>query len=126
MTYRNQMRDIYNDGSDITCSPTGDVTGKTFAAIAGPRTGGLLTIGTAPAGQRACGVIKYDATDGDLVGIARGSGRIVTVTAASTLNAGDEIEVGANGRATFHSDGVAAGYVVDDVDAGDDALVSLY
>lgn len=126
MAYRNQMRDLYNDGSDITCAATAPLTGKTFAAIAGPRTGGLITIATAAAGERTCGVIKYDAEADGLVGIARGSARVVTVTAASALSAGAEVEVGTAGRAAVHDTGVAVGYLVDDVEAGADALVSLY
>ncbi|PAY24654.1 DUF2190 domain-containing protein [Dietzia natronolimnaea] len=125
MTYNNPARDLYNDGSDITCRADAAVTGKTFAAVTGPRVDNLITIATAATGARAAGVIKYDAAADDLVGIARGSGRIITVTAGGAITAGDDVQVGTNGRAVTHTDGLVVGYAVDTATNGTDVPVSL-
>ena len=125
MSFQNPARDLYNDGSDITCRADTAVTGKTFAAVAGPRVDNLVTIGTAPAGARAAGVVKYDAAADDLVGLARGSGRVITVTAGGAITAGDDVQVGAGGRAIKATDGVVVGYAVDTATNGTDVPVSL-
>ncbi|MCT1639197.1 capsid cement protein [Dietzia cinnamea] len=125
MSYQNPARDLYNDGSDITCRATAKVTGKTFAAISGARVDNLIGITTAAAGARTAGVVKYDANTDDLVGVARGSGRVITVTAGGAITAGDDIQVGANGKAIKATDGVVVGYAVDTATNGTDVPVSL-
>lgn len=124
--YSNPMNDIYNPGTDLTCRAAADVTGKTFAAIAGAMDGGNLTITTATAGSRIAGVIKYDAAATELVGVARGASRVVTVTAGAAITAGAQVEVGPAGAAIPHTTGEPVGYVVTTADAGADAYVSLY
>lgn len=125
MQYANQMRDIFNPGTDLTVVATTDVAGKTFAAISGPRSQNMLSVATAAAGAPAAGVFKYDAAADNMVGIARGSSRIVTVTAAGAITAGAPVEVGADGKATTAGTGTIVGYAVDSADDGDDALISL-
>lgn len=126
--YNNHARDRYNDGSDITVKATADVTGKRFAAISGDLDDGLITIGTAAPGTNTVGVIKYDAAAGELVGIARGSSRVITVTTGAAITAGDDVQVGDGGRAIpapAESTGIIVGYSVNTVAAGADALISL-
>ena len=125
MHYANQMRDIFNPGSDLTVIATTAVVGKTFAAISGPRSNNMLSVTTAEAGAPTIGVIKYDAAADEMVGIARGSSRIVTVTADGPITAGSPVEVGAGGTAKTADTGSSGGWAVDTAADGDDALISL-
>lgn len=125
MSFINQARDYYNPGTDLTTVATTPVRGKTFAAIAGPRTRNLLSTTTAKPGALAAGVFKYDAAADELVGVARGASRILTVTAEVAISAGETIYVGNDGQATNTSEGIAVGYAVDDAEPGADVLVSL-
>ena len=125
MHYANQMRDIFNPGSDLTVIATTAVVGKTFAAISGPRSNNMLSVTTAEAGAPTIGVIKYDAAADEMVGIARGSSRIVTVTADGPIAAGSPVEVGAGGKAKTADTGSIVGWAVDTAADGDDALISL-
>ena len=124
--YTNPMRDIYSPGTDITCRATTAVTGKRFAEISGDRSGGKISITTATPAGHICGVIKYDANANELVGIARGSSRVVTVTAQTAITAGARVEVGTDGKATVHASGVPVGYAVSTAKADADAEISLY
>ena len=125
MQYANQMRDIFNPGTDITCIATTAVAGKTFAAISGPRSQNMLSVATAAAGAPTIGVVKYDAAADDMVGIARGSARIVTVTADGPITAGSPVEVGTGGKAKAADTGSIVGWAVDTAADGDDAMISL-
>ena len=125
MHYANQMRDIFNPGSDLTVIATTAVVGKTFAALSGPRSNNMLSVTTAEAGAPTIGVIKYDAAADEMVGIARGSSRIVTVTADGPITAGSPVEVGAGGKAKTADTGSIVGWAVDTAADGDDALISL-
>lgn len=127
MRFTNEMRDRYNPGTDLTCRTTTPVVGKTFANIAGPMTGGLISVTTATAGGPVAGVIKYDQDAEQTVGVARGSSRIVTVTADGPITAGNPVTVGTAGKATAATEGAThiVGYAVDSVDNGDDAPISL-
>lgn len=125
MQYANQMRDIFNPGTDLTVVATADVVGKTFAAISGPRSQNMLSVTTAAAGAPTAGVFKYDADADDMVGIARGSSRIVTVTADGPITAGSPVEVGTGGKAKTAGTGSVVGWAVDTAADGDDALISL-
>lgn len=124
MRYTNQAKDLFNPAGDITATATAGITGKTFVKITGPRQTGLLQVATADTGTTALGVAKYDATTGDLVGIARGH-RIITVTAGEALTAGTAVQVGADGRAVPVSDGIPVGTAVDSAAAGTDCFVAL-
>ncbi|MHA2789672.1 DUF2190 domain-containing protein [Corynebacterium sp. S7] len=123
--YQDQMKDRFNPGTDLTAVATGTITGSTFVAIAGPLKNDLINVATATAGTHAAGVAKYTAVDGDLVGVARGSSRVVTVTAGSVLTPGDLVEVGAGGMAVKHTTGTVVGYAVDNAAANEPALISL-
>lgn len=123
--FRNIMQERFNPGTDLTAIAATDVTGKTFSAYAGPMKSGNITIATAAAGAATAGVIKYDANTNKFVGVARGSGRVVTVTTSSELNAGDAVEVAADGTATLADTGIIVGWAIDDATAGSDALISL-
>lgn len=125
MHYANQMRDIFNPGTDITVVATTTVAGKTFAAISGPRSQNMLSVTTATAGAPTIGVFKYDAAADNMVGIARGSSRIVTVTADGPITAGSPVEVGTGGKAKTADAGTVVGYAVDTAADGDDAMISL-
>lgn len=123
--FRNVMRDQFNPGTDLTAVATAAVVGKTFAAYSGAMQQGNIAVATAAAGAAAAGVVKYNAAAGDLVGVARGSGRVVTVTAGGTISAGEGVEVGADGAAVPATTGIVVGWAVDNADAGADVLISL-
>lgn len=132
MRFQNQMHDRYNPGTDLTCHATTAVTGKTFATIAGPMDHGLINVTTATNGGPVAGVFKYDQDANQTVGVARGSSRVVTVTADGPITAGSPVVVGSSGKATAYSApddsepaALIVGYAVDTVDDGDDTPVSL-
>lgn len=123
--YHNQMKERFNPGTDLTANANEAVTGKTFLRYAGAMKNGLISVAPAKPGEAVAGVCKYNAKADDLVGVARGSGRIVTVTAAAALTAGSAVSVGTNGKAAPAGEGITVGWAVDDADEGDDALISL-
>ncbi|QXB18934.1 hypothetical protein SAMN04488531_0497 [Corynebacterium coyleae] len=123
--YTNQTRDRFNPGTDLTAVAAVDVTGKTFVAYAGPMRKGNITVRPAAAGKPVAGVAKYDATTDHLVGVARGSSRVLTVTTDTPLTAGDPVEVGDGGRATKAITGTVVGWAADNAEANTDALISL-
>lgn len=122
----NENPGVYEPGRDISGRAATDVTGKRFLAIVGDRDGGNISVGHASAGDRVCGVSKYDADAGSIVGVARGNSRVTFVTAVGAVAAFGEVEVGADGTATALASGVAVGYAVTAVVDGDDAEISLY
>lgn len=127
MRFQNQMHDRYNPGTDLTCHTTTTVTGKTFATIAGAMTDGLISVTTATPGGPVAGVFKYNQDANQTVGIARGSSRVVTVTADGPITAGSPVSVGTAGKAiTATADAThIIGYAVDTVADGDDTPISL-
>lgn len=124
----NENYGIYEPGRDITGKTSGAVTGKRFLAITGNRdaTTGNLTVAHATAAGRVCGVSKYDAASGALVGIMRGNSRVVSVTAGGNIAAFAEVEVGTSGQAVTKASGIAVGYAVTAATSGGDAEISLY
>lgn len=122
----NEMHDIYDPGRDITGRASAAITGKRFLAISGNRNGGNIAVQHATAAGRVCGVSKYDAASGEIVGVARGSSRVVRVTAEGTIAAFAEVEVGTAGKAKALASGKAVGYVLTAAADGADAEVSLY
>ncbi|MCT1683256.1 DUF2190 family protein [Corynebacterium appendicis] len=125
MGYTNIARDLYNDGSDITCHATTEITGKTFVTYAGEMRRDLIAVTTAATGDPVAGVAKYDADAEELIGVARGASRIITVTAGAPLVAGDKVEAGAGGKAVPLADGDLAGFAVAPAQPDTDALISL-
>ena len=122
----NELVDIYKPGTDITGRASAAVTGKRFLKISGDRSGGNIAVAPATAGGRTCGVAKYDAASGAVVGIARGNSRVVPVTADGAITAGAEVEVGTAGKAKAKNSGVAVGYALTAAADGADAEISLY
>jgi len=123
----NDNMGVYEPGRDITGHCTGDVIGKRFLSISGNRdASGNIAVAHAAAAGRSCGVSRFDALTGKKVTIARGASRVVFVTAAGTIAAFAEVEVGANGQAVTKATGVAVGYTLTGVTSGNDAEVSLY
>lgn len=126
MFFNNQMQERFNPGTDLTAVATDQVVGKTLVTYSKGLTSGLISVATAAPGKAVAGVAKYDANTGEHVGVARGSGRIVTITAATGLKAGDPVTVGDTGKATTATDNShIVGWCVDDADADTDALISL-
>lgn len=122
----NENIDVYNPGTDLTGRATAAVTGKRFLAITGNRSNGNIAVAHATAAGRVCGVSKYDAPSGAVVGVARGKDRVTYVTAAGAIAAFAEVEVGAAGQAVTKTSGVAVGYAVTAATSGSDAQISLY
>lgn len=123
----NENVGVYEPGRDITGRATAAVTGKRFLKISGDRTAtGNIAVSPADAAGRVCGVSKYDAASGDIVGVARGNSRVTYVTADGTLAAFDEVEVGTAGKAKKFASGVAVGYALSAAADGADAEISLY
>lgn len=123
--FTNRMRDLFNPGTDLTALATANVTGKTFVTYAGDMKEGNITVKPAAAGGHVAGVAKYDAGTDNLVGVARGSSRILTVTTSTALTAGDPVQAGTNGQATKATDGIIVGWAVHNAKANTDAYISL-
>lgn len=122
----NENVGVYEPGRDITGRASADVVGKRFLKISGDRSGGNISVEHADAEGRVCGVSKYNATEGDIVGVARGNSRVTFVTADGALAAFGEVEVGTAGKAKAIDDGVAVGYALTAAADGADAEISLY
>lgn len=122
----NEMHDVYDPGRDITGRATANVTGKRFVKITGNRSGGNIAVAHCADGDRSCGVSKYDAVNGDIVGLARGKDRVVRVTAGANLAAGQEVQAGAAGVAIVAAAGAKLGYAITAAANGADAEISLY
>lgn len=134
----NEAIAYYEPGRRITGKASAAVTGKRFLRISGNRTspsgagltgsaeGGVIQVAHATAAGRICGVSAYDAASGEMVGVHRGSGLVIPVTAAGAIAAFAEVEVGANGTATTRTAGVAVGYAITGAADGADAQISLY
>lgn len=122
----NENVGVYEPGRDITGKASAAVTGKRFLKISGNRSDGNIAVAHADAGGRVCGVSKYDAASGALVGVARGSSRVTFVAAGANIAAFAEVEVGSGGQAVTKASGVAVGYAVTAATSGGDAEISLY
>lgn len=122
----NEMHDVYDPGRDITGRATAAVTGKRFVKITGNRSGGNVAVAPCAEGDRSCGVAKYDAPQGEIVGLARGKDRVVRVTAGANIAAGQEVQAGAGGVAIPAAAGAKLGYAFTAAANGADAEISLY
>ncbi|MEU4781034.1 DUF2190 family protein [Micromonospora sp. NPDC023633] len=122
----NECIPFYEPGRRITGHATAAVTGCRFVGISGNRQAdGSISVAHATAAGKAFGVAAYDAATGEKVGILRGSGFIVPVTAAAALTAGQGVEVGANGQAAVLAAGIRVGTVVTAAGAGTLAQIAL-
>lgn len=117
---------VYNPGRDLTGKAAAAVTGKRFLKISGDRAGGNIAVEHADAAGRVAGVSKYNAASGELVGIMRGSARVVYVTAGAAISAFAEVEVGADGQAVPLATGTPVGYAITGAESDADAEISLY
>ena len=121
---------LYRPGADVTVTTTAAVVGKTFADITGPvvaSDGTLVRAATATAAGKALGVFVNDAASGQRVGVIVGRGHVVPVTSAAAVAAGDEVEVGASGKAAKLAAGKAVGRAWSTVSTADaEVFVELY
>lgn len=122
----NELIAYKEPGADVTGTTSAAVTGKRCLAITGNmQTDGTLTVAHATAGDRICGVAKYDAGSGQRVGIARGP-KVLPITAGGAIAAFAEVEVGTDGQVVTLAAGVPIGYVETAATSGQDARVNLY
>ncbi|QFG08862.1 hypothetical protein PBI_MALAGASYROSE_12 [Mycobacterium phage MalagasyRose] len=118
---------LYTPGSRITAQTTAAVKAKTFVNISGAMAGGLPKVATSAAKALKFGVAVRDAANGARVLVIRGKGEVIPVVAGATFAAGDELEVGANGKAVKFTDGVKVARALDAATAADtDVFVELY
>lgn len=125
----NECIPAYRPGADVTVIASGAITGKTFVNISAAldvAAGTPATAVTATAAGLTIGVATRDAASGAKVGIIRGPGIIVPVTAGGTIALGAEVEVGASGRAVAFSAGVKRGRAWSAGTSGNDVLIELY
>lgn len=126
----NECIPAYRPGADLTAIVgAGGVTGKTFVNISAAldvAAGTPLTVVTAAAAGLTFGVASRDAAAGAKVGIIRGPGIIIPVTAGGTIALGAEVEVGASGRAVTLASGKARGRAVSAGTNGNDVFIELY
>lgn len=130
------------DGGDkpVTVRATANVVGKTFGAISAdiqsgpaitttalPATwdGGNLQAATCAAGAKADGVFAYDQVSGQVVPLLK-HGNTVPVTAGAAVTAGQQVEVGANGKAIPLASGIAVGKATTTAANNADCFVELY
>ncbi|MER7164504.1 DUF2190 family protein [Micromonospora sp. NPDC000207] len=122
----NECIPFYEPGRRLTGHATATVTGCRFVMISGNRqTDGSISVSHATAATKAFGVAAYDAAIGEKVGILRGGGFIVPVTAAANLSANQRVEVGTNGQAAALASGIAVGTVVTGATSGNLAQIAL-
>lgn len=132
---------MFDDAKDISGHTTAEVKGKTFADISGniqsgpaitsvnlPSTydGGNIQVATCAAKKRAEGVFAYDAAEAVTVPIKRGSGKVLPVVAGGAITAGEEVEVGAEGKAVKLASGIAVGKAYTTAASGEDCFIRLY
>lgn len=122
----NECTPLFKPGRDVTVLTTTAVTGKTFVAVTGDpdaRTG-LIKAGTAAAASRPFGVAARTAPAGGQLLVYREA--ILPVTAGAAIAAGQEVEVGASGRAVPLAAGTSVGTAVKGAASGADALIALH
>ena len=132
---------LYRPGDEITGHTSAAVVGKTFADISGniqsgpqvesvslPSTfdGGNIVVATCAAKLKPIGVFAYDRTEGEAVTLLCTPGLVVPVTAGGAITAGEEVEVGAEGKAVKLGEGKAAGRAFTTAASGKDCFVRLY
>ena len=125
----------YHETGNVSFHASGAVVGKTFVAPSANRTGGpglstdienMWVLATCPAGTRAAGVAKYDVANGGVGGVHGQPGMIVPVTAGAAITVGQEVEVGAAGKAIPLASGKAVGLAMSGAASAADCPVKLY
>lgn len=122
----NEAIPLYRPGADVSATPTAAVKGKTFVNVSGAMAGQLVKVAPAAAAALVFGVAAFDAPIGGTVAVIRGAKTILPVTAGGTLAAGDEVEVGAGGKAVKLASGTAVGRALDAGTADADVFIELY
>lgn len=125
----NECIPLYRPGADLTVTASADVIGKRFVDLTNgvnAADGTLMQAAHAAAGGLALGVAVRDAKSGDRFAVIIGPGHVVPVTAAAGLAAGDEVEVGADGKAAVLASGKARGRALSAASADSDVFVKLY
>jgi hypothetical protein len=139
----NDLIPYKNPGDDVTGAATAAITGKKCVQITATKSGPgeqlsavadtttLYQVGHPSAGGRALGagkrifgVAKWDAAIGGKVGIAKGG--IVPITCSAAVQAGQEVEVAADGSVIPNAAGVAIGLCCNDALINTDAEIDLY
>ncbi|MBB3037430.1 capsid cement protein [Hoyosella altamirensis] len=117
--------DVFNPGGDLSARATTAINRRQFVTIAGDTDpDGAPTIEVADEGALVFGVAKHDAKEGELVAVARGAGRVVTVKASAPITAGQIVEAN-SGDAAPHGTGQPAGQAINTVPADGTAHISL-
>ena len=120
MSYQsNPIFEYFTDSDKITCKASGAVTGKTAPGGADQ----CPVVTTAAAGDLAYGVAGWDVKDGEKLTVYRRG--VLSITAGAALKAGDQVEVGASGKAVKATAGKPVGQVHADATNGADAAVAV-
>jgi len=122
----NECIPYYRPGQDVTANTTTAVTGKTFVDWTTAWITNIGYVGTATAAGKVAGVAAYDAPTNSRVAVIRGKGQIVPVTAAGTIAAGAEVEVGAGGKVVTSASGAKVGRALSAGSNNTDCIVELY
>lgn len=125
----NECIPLYRPGADLTVTASANVIGKRFVDITGgvkASDGTLMKAGPAQPAGNALGVAVRDAVANTRVAVILGPGHVVPVTAGGGLTAGDEVEVGTDGKAVKLASGKAQGRALSDATTDTDVFVQLY
>lgn len=125
----NESIPLYRPGNDLTATASAAIVGKTFVEITGGvnvATGAPIAVTTATAAGLTVGVASRDTASGAKLHVLRGKGSVVPVTAGGNIAVGNEVEVGANGRAVVLASGKARGRAWSTGTSGNDVFIELY
>lgn len=126
MAVANECIPYYEDAMRITAKAEAAVTGKRFVDITDPvSTDGNVVVSHATAKGKAFGVSSHDAAEGKRFTVLRAP-LIVPVTASGTIEPGEEVQVGATGKAIKFTDGRAVGVALAKATDGNDCKIALY
>ena len=133
----NECIPYFEPGAAITAKAEAAVTGKRFVMITDPAeadfnalddtaSGGSIVCSHATAAGLAIGVASYDAAIGGEFYVLAQPGLVLPVTADGAITAGNQVEVGATGKAKAQDAGRAVGVALDTVADGEDCPVLFY
>src|SRR5436190_43266 len=95
----NDLIPYWEPADSPTCYTSAAVVGKTFVKISAARqTDGQMTVATAGAGERACGVANRDAAINTRVGVVT-EGIVPVLVGAGGVTFGQEVQADATGKA---------------------------
>lgn len=126
MAVGNECIPYYEPGFRLTAKCEAAVTGKRFVDISDPLSSdGNFVVSPATAKGMALGVASHDAAIGARVTILT-AGFVVPITASGTIEPGEEVQVGSEGKAVKFTDGRAVGRALAKATDGKDCKVLLY